>query len=92
MLKYIFLFRCESTEMLFHHYGASLTVKVFINGLHNLPQDIMLGQNVSTINDPKSIWDIPVYFYKNAVIQNDMHICIMYICISFGKFHCKYSF
>ena len=41
--------------MLFHHYGASLTVKVFINGLHNPPEDIILGQNVSTIKDPKSI-------------------------------------
>ena len=35
--------------MLFHHYGAAVTIRIFRNGVHKDPEDIILGQNVSNI-------------------------------------------
>jgi len=56
-----FLFKCGSTEMLFYHYGAPLTILIYNKGVENSPDLVILGTQmdkgqVLSCAVPKDTW------------------------------------
>ena len=41
------IFRCKGAELLYYHFGAPLTIKIFMNGVRQDPVNFTLGPQVT---------------------------------------------
>ncbi|XP_023346229.1 uncharacterized protein LOC111715183 [Eurytemora carolleeae] len=74
-----FLFRCKGAELLYYHFGAPLTIKIFMNGVRQDPVNFTLGPQIDEGQTlftavPKDTW------FTRIVESEDENNFTVYSC------------